>query len=51
MPNLCNFPLPGERVGVGPLAPEVVDAGELDEGGEHEGSANAHPHVDRLQVG
>ena len=38
----------GEFVGVGPLAPEVVDARELHEGGEHEGSAHPHPHVDRL---
>ena len=32
------------------LAPQVIDEGELDESGEDEGRADAHPHVDRLHV-
>lgn len=31
------------------LAPQVVDAGELHKGGEHECSADAHPDVNGLQ--
>ena len=34
----------------GAPAVEVVDHGELYEGGEHEGRAGAHPDVNRLQA-
>jgi len=36
-------------VGLRGLAPQVVDERELDEGGEDESRAHAHPHIDSLK--